>query len=388
MPRSIAYAALTAFVLMLGLGVLFPVLPKFTSALGISDADAGWLLASYPLASFLASPLWGRFSNTWGRKPAIVIGLCGYASGFILFGFGQNFTQLLAARVLGGLLSAAALPALFAYVADVTTPEKRSSGMGALGAGIGLGVTFGPAIGALTDAWLGVRAPYFVSGAIGLLNATLVWFVLPESLSPAARESDAQDGAPRVPLLRIAAPLAPFLICSFLTSTARIAVDSTFGFFAQSSLGATPRGIAGVLTVMGIASAVVQGGVLRKLGGRVSDTRLFITGCVLMTGGLAAFGFANSWTGFLVTGVPVAVGFALLSPTLTALLSRAAESSQGEAQGLNGSATALSRVIAPLLFTTGLWPRVGGPGTYAVAACLSALAVGVAVMGFKRRATA
>ncbi|MGH7290366.1 MAG: MFS transporter, partial [Myxococcota bacterium] len=361
MPRSVAFAALTAFVLMLGLGVLFPVLPFLTRELGISDANAGWLLASYPLASFVASPLWGRFSSARGRKPALIVGLVGYAVGFILFGLGHTFEQLLAARVLGGLVSAAALPALFAYVADVTTPEKRSSGMGAVGAGIGLGVTFGPVIGWLTYAALGLRAPYFVSGAIGLANALLVAVALPESLSAETRAERAREAAHAVPLARIAAPLAPYLVCSFLTSTARMAVDTTLGFFAQTALGATPRGVAGVLFAMGMTSALVQGGVLRALAGRVSDGTLFGAGCALMTAGLAAFGFATSWAGVLGAGIPVAVGFALLSPTLTALLSRAAESSQGEAQGLNGSATALSRVIAPLLFTTGLWPRVGGP---------------------------
>jgi len=388
MPRSVAFAALTAFVLMLGLGVLFPVLPFLTRELGISDANAGWLLASYPLASFVASPLWGRFSSARGRKPALVIGLVGYALGFILFGLGQTFAQLLAARVLGGLLSAAALPALFAYVADVTTPEKRSSGMGALGAGIGLGVTFGPLIGWLTYEALGLRAPYFVSGAIGLLNAIVVGLVLPESLGAEARTSRDREAAPRVPLARIALPLAPFLACSFLTSTARMAVDTTLGFFAQTALGATPRGVAGVLFIMGITSALVQGGVVRALAGRVSDASLFAVGCALMTAGLAAFGFAGSWAGVLAAGIPVAIGFALLSPTLAALLSRAAEDAQGEAQGLAGSATSLARVLAPLLFTTGLWPRFGGPGTYAVAAALCALALAIAVTRFRNRAVA
>jgi multidrug resistance protein len=380
MPRSVAFAALTAFVLMLGLGVLFPVLPFLTRELGISDANAGWLLASYPLASFVASPLWGRFSSARGRKPALVIGLVGYALGFILFGFGQTFAQLLAARVFGGLVSAAALPALFAYVADVTTAEKRSSGMGALGAGIGLGVTFGPLIGWLTFEAFGLRAPYFVSGAIGLANALAVGFALPESLTSEARAERDRAAAPRVPLLRIALPLAPFLLCAFLTSTARMAVDTTLGFFAQTALGATPRGVAGVLFVMGITSAIVQGGVVRALAGRVSDYALFVAGCALMSAGLAAFGFAGSWAGVVASGIPVAIGFALLSPTLQALLSRAAEDAQGEAQGLSGSATALSRVIAPVLFTTGLWPHYGGPGTYAVAAllCIAALVVALA----------
>jgi multidrug resistance protein len=388
MPRSVGFAALTAFVLMLGLGVLFPVLPFLTRELGISDANAGWLLASYPLASFVASPLWGRFSSARGRKPALVIGLLGYAAGFILFGFGQTFAQLLAARVLGGLVSAAALPALFAYVADVTTSEKRSSGMGALGAGIGLGVTFGPVIGWLTFEALGLRAPYFVSGAIGLANALVVALALPESLTAEARAARDRSEAPRVPLARIALPLAPFLVCGFLTSTARMAVDTTLGFFAQTALGATPRGVAGVLFVMGITSAIVQGGVLRALAGRVSDQSLFVAGCALMTAGLAAFGFAGSWAGVLAAGIPVAIGFALLAPTLSALLSRAAEDAQGEAQGLAGSATSLSRVLAPLLFTTGIWPHFGGPGTYAVAASLCAAALAVAVLRFRTPAGA
>ena len=150
MSRSVLLAAFTAFVLMVGLGVLFPVLPYLTRELGISDAAAGALLAALPLAAFVASPLWGRFSSRRGRKPALVLGLLGYAVGFTLFGLGRNFEELLAARLLGGLVSAAAMPALFAYVADVTSAEQRSAAMGLLGAGIGLGVTVGPVLGGLT----------------------------------------------------------------------------------------------------------------------------------------------------------------------------------------------------------------------------------------------
>jgi multidrug resistance protein len=375
MPRSVLFAALTAFVLMLGLGVLFPVLPFLTRELGISDASAGLLLSALPLASFVASPAWGRFSSRRGRKPALVVGLAGYALGFALFGLGNTFGELLAARVLGGLLSAAAMPALFAYVADVTSAEKRSAAMGLLGAGIGLGVTFGPLLGLLTWQWYGLRAPYFVSAGIGLANALLVAALLPESTSAEARAAPSQS-----PWAELALPLAPYLAANFLTSTARVAVDATFGFFAQNVLHATPRGVGMLLFAMGVASALVQGGLLRSLAGRVSDTALFAAGCLVMAAGLALFCAAASWSAVTCAGLGVACGFALLSPTLAALLSRAAESAQGEAQGLNGSATALSRVIAPLLFTSGLWPATGAPGTYGVAAllCGAALAVGVA----------
>ncbi len=165
-------------------------------------------------------------------------------------------------------------------------------------------------------------------------------------------------------------------------------MDSTVGFFAQDLLGATPRGVGGLLFAMGLASALVQGGLVRALAGRVSDAALFAAGCALMGAGLGAFAFASGWSSFGLAGLGVACGYALLSPTLNALLSRAAESVQGEAQGLNGSATALSRVVAPLLFTSGLWPRTGAPGTYGVAAALCAVALGVAFARFRSPAAA
>ncbi len=378
MPRSVILAASTAFVLMLGLGVLFPVLPFLTRELGISDARAGWLLAAYPLASLAASPFWGRFSDRRGRKPALVIGLVGYGVGFGLFGLGRDFDELLAARVLGGLFSAAALPSLFAYVADVTKQETRSTAMGVLGAGIGLGVTFGPLLGWVTWSAYGLRAPYFVSGAIGLANALAVALVLPESTRAAVEEV-----VERVSLWKSAGALLPFLAASFLTSTARISVDATFGFFAQTALAATPGGVAALLTAMGLAGALVQGGLLRAVAGRVSDGALFTAGCAVLAAGLGLLSVSSSWPTATCAGLLVAIGFALLSPTLAALLSRAAESAQGDAQGLNGSATALSRIVAPLLFTSMLWPAAGAPGTFGVAALFALAALGIALARFR-----
>jgi multidrug resistance protein len=383
MSRSVVLAALTAFVMMLGLGVLFPVLPFLTRDLGIPDGYLGPLLAALPAAAFIASPFWGRFSSRRGRKPAIVIGLIGYAVGFGLFGLGRDFNELLGARLLGGLMSAAVLPALFAYVADVTSSERRSAGMGLLGAGIGLGVTLGPVLGSLTWRAYGLRAPYFVSAAIALANALAVALVLPESTSAAGRAQPSRE-----PMRRLLAPLAPFLVCGFLTQTARIAVDATLGFFASDVLGATPQGVGMLLGAMGVAGALVQGGLLRALAGRVADESIFAAGCVLMAAGLGGFGFARSWLAVALAGLSVAGGFALLSPALAALLSRAAESAQGEAQGLNGSATSLARVVAPLLFTTGLWPHFGGLGTYSVAAVLALVALAVALARFRIPAAA
>src|SRR5262249_33780445 len=156
--------------------VLFPVLADFTGHLGLSKLEFGVIMATYPAVGVLASPVWGRFSDRRGRRPAIVLGLLGLGASFVWFGRGQSFAPLGAARVPGGVLSWAALPAAFAYAADVSTPAQRSAAMGMLGGAIGLGVALGPALGGalqrvglahLEGDW-GLRLPYFASGAIAL----------------------------------------------------------------------------------------------------------------------------------------------------------------------------------------------------------------------------
>jgi MFS family permease len=389
MSRPVLLASLIAFLLMLGLGVLFPVLPQFTRELGLSDFEAGLLLSSYPLVGVVTSPFWGWVSGRVGRKPAIVVGLLGFSLGFGLFALGDTFGELLGARLLGGVFSAAALPALLAYVADVTPAEKRTTAMGAVGAAIGLGVSFGPLVGGLLGnafreqlgADTALRIPYFLSSAIGLTTAIGVWISLPESLSDAVREEirahreELRDsGVTELGLLR---GLLPFLLFSFLTGTGRIGLDSTLGFLADDRLAWTEREVGLVLFAAGMVVAFVQGGAIRPLSQRFSENGLMLAGTLLMGLGLAGVGAAQQAVPLVAAGLTVAVGFALLTPTFNAQLSRAAEGFQGEAQGLNSTAQALSRVVGPVLFLA-LYQSLGSASPYLAAAtlCLLAFAVG------------
>lgn len=380
MPRSLLLAALTAFLLMLGLGVLFPVLPYFTRSLGLSDIQAGLLMSAYPAVGVVVSPLWGRFSERTGRKRAIAIGLLGFALSFILFGLGSSFGELLGARVLGGLFSAAALPAIFAYAADVTEPERRSTAMGVLGASIALGVSFGPLVGGVLGS-IDLRLPYFASGGLGLLTAVAVLAFLPESLTPALRaeaerrrESLARGG---LTLRRVASGLFAFLAYSFLTSAGRLGVDSTLGFLAADRLGGTPYGVGLLIFSMGMIGVLVQGVLVTRLSRRWSDHRLLLSGTLVMAVGLAGIAAAHGWVSISAGGALMALGYSVLSPTFTAQLSRAAEGVQGEAQGLNNSAQSLSRVFGPLLFVT-LYSWAGTPTPYLVASLLCLVALGLA----------
>jgi multidrug resistance protein len=384
---SLAPAALAAFLVMLGFGVLFPVLADFTAALGLSKLEYGLIMSAWPAVGILASPAWGRFSDRRGRRPAIMIGLLGFAVSFVAFGLGHSFAQLLAARAVGGLLSSAALPAAFAYAADVSSAEQRSHAMGLIGAATGLGVTVGPAIGGSLIEF-GVRVPYFASGAIGLLGALVVWRTLPESLTPQLR---AQAVARRAWLVerglsrgRIAGALWPLLTASFLLTAARLAVDVTLRWLVGDRLDGSATQVGWLMFGMGLLIIGVQGGAIRPLVARFGEERLFASGSLVMASGLLAVGWISSWWGAMAAGAAVAIGFALHAPTLSALLSHAAEDLQGEAQGLNNSAQAAARVAGPVIFSALYAARPWS--VYALGALLAVLAVVVSLGRTRRRA--
>lgn len=371
---------------MLGLGVLFPVLPEFTRSLGLSELQAGLLLGSYAFASFAMSPFWGRLSESRGRRPVVLVGLLGFSATFLLFALRSSFAELLLVRSVGGLFAAAAMPAIFAYAADVSTPEARSRTLGVIGAAIGVGVVAGPALGAFSVAQWGVRAPFYATAAIGLFAAVAVAIWLPESLTPAIRAAaNARRSALAsrgFTLARIGVGLAPFLTYSFLVQVGRTGLDSTVGFLIADRLGGGTREVGILLTGVGVIAVLVQGGGMRVLTRRYSDHALMMTGTALLAIGLLGVGHAGAWPELWLWASLLGVGSALLLPTFTAELSRAAEGLQGEAQGLNTSVQSLARAIGPVL-ATALY-RFHGPGsTYVVASVLVGAALLVARNGLR-----
>jgi multidrug resistance protein len=374
----------TGFLVMLGLGVLFPVLGFFTRDLGLGDFQAGVLISSYAFASFVASPFWGRFSDRHGRRPSILIGLLGFALAFGLFALGRTFEELLAARLFGGLLSAAAMPSVMAYAADSSDPSQRSRAIGMVGASFGLGVVAGPAVGAfVADSW-GLRAPFFLASAIGLFSAGAVWALLPESLTPALqaeaasrREALAAQGMTRS---RLVASLSPWLGFSFLMQTSRMALEGTVAFLVADRLRGDVRDVGMLLVGAGLAAAAVQGGGIRGLTRVFSDRSIMIAGTLMACVGMAGLALDGGWAWLIASVLVLALGSALQLPTFTAELSRKAEQVQGEAQGLNTSAQSLGRVVGPLLFTA-LYQASGTAIPYLVSAALVVVALGIVRLG-------
>lgn len=385
MSRPLFLVSVTAFLYLLGLGVLFPVLPYFGRDLGLSELQLGTLMGVYALASVLTAPFWGRFSDRYGRRPAMLIGLSGFALAFGLFALGTTFAQLFAARVLGGVLAAATQPAILSYAVDVTPPERRSTALGIVGAAFGLGVVSGPILGGLIGGY-DYRLPFFVTAGIGATAAVAVAVWLPESLTPAIRE-EAQRRRRLLTergfgIAHIAAGLAPFLSYSLLVQAGRSGLESTLGFLVADRLAGSVTDVGYLLGAAGVVAVIVQGGLIRPLVQRAGDHPVMLAGTVLQGLGLLGLAFESGWGGMASATILIGFGSALLMPTFTAELSRAAEDVQGEAQGLNASVQSLGRAVGPVVFTL-LYQTSGTILPYVVAAACCALAAGIASRGLR-----
>lgn len=393
-PRVILF--LTLFVAMLGLSVLFPILAPLARELGLSETQVGLFSTVYSLMQFLTAPLWGARSERVGRKPVLTLGLVGFSVSFALFGvvatLGMNgaltgwplFASLLAARAIGGALSSATLPTAQAYMADISDSKNRAAAMGLVGAAFGLGVVFGPAIGAALSGF-GLLVPVYFSAVLGLATAAFASAALQESRSPAQL---GQGAAPRFSLDLLARPgVALLLIVSMLYTLASVGMEQTIGFFVQDRLNVSgsdaTRTIGLMLTVFGLLAALVQGGAMRSLAKKFEPRALISVGLVVMGAGMLLIPLGHGfWTITLALGV-VGIGSALLGPSLsTALSLGASEHEQGRIAGLNSSALALGRMLGPLI-GAGLYQQVSVSGPYIFSGALLLLLLLVSGAAFK-----
>jgi DHA1 family multidrug resistance protein-like MFS transporter len=248
------------FVVMIGYGLTLPVLPFYIERLALAEGatvseasfQVGVLTGIFALMQFFFAPLWGKWSDQLGRRPLFSMGLGGYAISMFLFGMGTNLAMLYAARILGGILSAAVLPMANAYVADVTSEKDRGRGMAWLGSAISLGIVVGPALGAFLsqlDLHLtyrfahfsidGFSVPFFAAGLLSLLTLAAAMGWLPESLEPQCVELPGQRAHVETTLnlksTRWFVPgwLGPFLVLAFLNQFALATFEGTFALHAQ-----------------------------------------------------------------------------------------------------------------------------------------------------------
>jgi len=349
--RNVLILSFTLVVVMLGYGMVMPILPFYVESMGAGGSELGLLVASYALMRLIFGPIWGSLSDRVGRKPILMVGVFGYALAMIFFGLAARLWMLFAARILSGVLSSATSPTTMAYVGDSTSEEERGRGMGMLGGAVGLGAILGPALGGLL-ATESLSVPFFLAAGLSLLSVLLIFALLPESrpANPRAQARTEESGSPlKQWRLVLSGPIGILLIMAFLVTSGMTVFYGVFGLYALEQLGYGPDKVGAIMMVMGLASAVAQGGLSGPLTKRWGESAV-IKGASLVS----AIGFlllvpADTFLTVLAATGLFVLASALLMPAVSALTSRRAPMEQGITMGVSNSFMSLGRIVGPLL---------------------------------------
>ncbi len=384
----------TLFIDLLGFGMILPLLPIYISHYGGGPRVGGALMATFSIMQFVFSPIWGRASDRYGRRPLILMSLAGSALSYFFFGMANSLVVLFAARVASGILTAASIPTAQAYIADVTPPEKRAGGMAMIGAAFGLGFAFGPMIGGVLGQYSvfglsKLATPALFAASLALVNFVLAYFLLPESHLNRGVATDAGKRGPLEGLRSIGKMLqnptvSPPMIVYAFTTFAFTAVETVFSWLiilrfhrmllqnvhqawqlahgnllmpaalekaalevAQTRTTTVVFGIVGI-TIL-VTQLMMMGGLARKFG----ENRLIMFGTLLQTGCLLGIAFASSLPMLWVASCFLAIGSGVLNPSLTALIMQSAgPNERGAISGAQQSLGSLARIVAPPINTT------------------------------------
>ncbi|MGB7405322.1 MAG: TCR/Tet family MFS transporter [Pacificimonas sp.] len=343
---------------MIGFGIIMPVLPGLIQELtgdSIAEAaiDAGWLALAYSAMQFVFGPIIGNLSDRFGRRPILLATLLAYAVNYALMGLAPTLIWLFVGRIIAGI-TGASFSAAYAYVADVSPPEKRAANFGLIGMAFGLGFIVGPALGGILGEY-GTRLPFFAAGGLALANAVFGFLFLRESLPPEKRRDFSLVRANAVSALKALGAqnrtVLWFAAALFVWMTAHMVYPIIWAFYAIEAFDWSVQMVGYSLAYVGLSSAIVQGGLIRVIVPKIGERRAVILGVVCMATGATIYVFAtNPW----IVPVAITVGAlqGLVQPSINGLMSRAVdETSQGELQGAVASLSSLASVISPPVFT-------------------------------------
>ena len=389
---AFAFIFVTVLLDMLALGIVIPVLPKlildFVGGDAVRGADyLGLFGTAWAVMQFLFSPIHGALSDRFGRRPIILMSNFGLGLDYVLMALAPTLAWLFVGRIVSGI-TAASISTAYAYVADVTEPDRRAALFGMLGVAFGFGFVFGPALGGIAGSF-DPRLPFWIAAGLSLLNGVYGLLILPESL-PLEK---------RAPFnWRLANPVGSLILLRSHPQLTRLAVVSFLGHLAHSSLpnigvlymmyrySWSERAVGFAMAAVGLCSMIVQGGLIGPTVKRLGESRAMLLGLVFGVAGFAAFGLASTGFWFLA-GIPLLAMWGIASAATLGLMSRhVGPSEQGQLQGANASLMGIASLIGPGIFTQIFAVFIGAgasiylPGApFLLAAILVATSIAVAV---------
>ncbi len=396
---SLLVIFLTVFIDLLGFGMVLPLLPIYADAF-VTD-PAGWqlgaLMAIYSVMQLFFAPLWGSLSDRIGRRPVLMVGLAGSIVFYTLFGFAtvwQSMTWIFVSRI-GAGIAGATIPTAQAYIADTTSLANRPKGMALIGMAFGMGFTFGPMLGYLAvPSGVGNPGPLpgFIAAGLSAIALGLAIFKLPESRTvdskTAVRKFIDLDAlgvvrkTPSIVLLLSAIFICVFSFANFETTLSMLIKGSDD--VQQSPFNFTWKQICGTFVFIGLTLAVIQGGIVRRVAGRIPESFLATFGAVMEVVGFLVVVLAiqtENWVTLYIALVVIVSGFSCMQPSLNSLLSRrTSPEKQGAVLGFGQSVNALARILGsgigiPLLKLNLMAPYFAAAGLIAIGAVMILFAV-------------
>jgi MFS transporter, DHA1 family, tetracycline resistance protein len=346
---------ITIFIDLVGFGIVIPVLPFYVEGtrFNASPRAVGLLFASYSVMQLIFTPVLGRLSDRYGRRPILLLSIIGTGIGFLILGLATTLWMLFVGRILDGI-TGGNISTAQAYIADITTKENRAKGMGMVGAAFGLGFVFGPAIGGILSRW-GINVPFLFAAGLAFANATLLYFTLPETVTKdhQARVSAAEGRWSQLVESLKQSRLALILSIYFFFVVAFSVMTSSFGLFTMFRFGYDAHDTGWLFVYVGVIGAIIQGGLLGRLVKRFGESTLVIAGAFLFSLSLVAIPLTGPQSGLiilLVVGAVFSIGNSLATPSLTGLASKSVgPAEQGGVLGVTQSTASLARTVGPLI---------------------------------------
>src|SRR6187549_2376781 len=307
---ALGFIFVTLLIDIIGLGIIIPVMPKLIVELTggtLSDASryGGWMLFAYSSMQFVCAPIIGGLSDRYGRRPVLLGSLLGFGIDYIFLALAPTLAWLFVGRIIAGMLGASFTTGA-AYIADISTPEKRAQNFGIIGAAFGLGFIIGPLMGGLLEP-LGSRVPFMVAAGLSLVNCLYGFFILPESLKLENRRkfewsrANPIDSLLNLKRYTVILGLVASLVLVYISSHA---VQTNWSFYTIEKFGWTPTMIGYSLAVVGLVFAIVQGGLIRIIIPKLGQRRSVYVGLGMNALGFILFALATqSWMMFAFTVV-------------------------------------------------------------------------------------
>jgi len=364
--HALAFVVVTVLIDIVGFGLILPVLPRLLVELtgdSVSQAaiDGGWLAFVYAAMQFVCAPILGNLSDRFGRRPVLLFAVGALGIDYLVMAKAPTLAWLFLGRTIAGIAGASFTPA-YAYVADVSPPEKRAQSFGLISAAFGVGFILGPALGGVLGEF-GTRTPFFAAAGLSLLNLVYGTLVLPESLAPEARrpfEWRRANPLGTLVQMRKHPVVLGVLGALFIWMLAHQVMPSTWTFYTKYRFGWSEGMIGGSLAVAGIVMATSQATLMRVLVPRWGERRTALTGIAVASLGYFGYGAANAGWMMFAWQVTWLLG-ALVMPATNALMSHKVDKgAQGELQGAVASLFSLSSIVGPPLMTQ-LFGRFSAP---------------------------